>query len=508
MNQKMSTLVIFPLALLLFIFLFKKHKISSKKPTLPPGPKGLPFIGNLHQLESSSLGLNFHELSKKYGSLVFLKLGSRPTLVVSSAKMAKLVMKTHDIDFCNRPALTSLMKLSYDGLDQFFAPYREYWRHTKKISFIQFLSVKRIAMYYSVRKYEVTQMMKRISEQYVPSNKPVNLQSLLMCHASAIVCRTAFGRRFEEEGTERSMFQDPLREVQALMIAFFYTDYLPFLGGIIDKVTGMMARLEKLAKFLDGFYQSVVDEHLDPERQKLPPHEKDVVDALIDLKNDPYCSMDLSAEHIKPLIMNMLLAATDTVSSVTVWAMTALMKNPRVMKKVQEEIRKAYQGKGFIEEEDVQNLPYLKAVIKESMRLYPILPILFPRETMKEIEIEGYTIPNKTLVYVSAWAIHRDPETWENPEEFYPERFLGSDIDFKGQDFELIPFGSGRRICPGLNMGVATVELFLANLLYSFDWEMPEGVKREDIDVDVHPGLIQHKKNPLCLVAKTRIACV
>ncbi|KAL5102303.1 hypothetical protein RYX36_006630 [Vicia faba] len=158
--------------------------------------------------------------------------------------------------------------------------------------------------------------------------------------------------------------------------------------------------------------------------------------------------------------------------------MTTLMKNPRVMKKVQEEIRKTYEGKGFLEEEDVQKLPYLKAVIKETMRLYPILSILFPRETMKEIKIEGYTNPDKTLVYVSAWAIHRDPETWENPEEFYPERFLGSDIDFKGQDFELIPFGSGRRICPRLNMGVATVELFLINLLYLFDWEMPEEVKR------------------------------
>jgi len=304
------------------------------------------------------------------------------------------------------------------------------------------------------------------------------------------------------------MFQEPLREVQALMIAFFYADYLPFLGGIIDKVTGMTARLEKLATFLDGFYQSVYDEHLDPARKNLPPHEKDVVDALMDLKNDPYCSMDLSAEHIKPLIMNMLLAATDTVASVTIWAMTALMKNPRVMKKAQEEIQKAYGRKGFIEEEEIQTLPYLKAVIKETLRLYPILPILFPRETMKEMEIEGYTIPNKTLVYVSVWAIHRDPELYENPEEFYPERFVGSDIDYKGQDFELIPFGSGRRICPGLNMGIATVELFLANLLHLFDWEMPEGVKRADIDTDVHPGLIQHKKTPLILVPKTRNACV
>ncbi|CAI8585909.1 unnamed protein product [Vicia faba] len=469
MNQNMSPFVIFPFALFLFFFLFKKHK-TSKNPTLPPGPKGLPFIGNLHQLNSSSLGVNFYELSKKYGSLIFLKLGSRPTLVVSSAKMAKQVLKTHDIEFCNRPSLISHMKLSYNGLDQVFAPYREYWRHTKKLSFIQFLSVKRVTMYSSVRKYEVTQMMKKISEQYVPSNKLVNLHNLLSCHTSAIVCRTAFGRRFEEDGTERSMFHDLLKEAQELT--------------------------------------SIVDEHLDPERKKLHPHEEDVIDALIHLKNDPYCSMDLKSEHIKPLIMNMLLAGTDTIASVVVWAMTALIKDPRVMRKVQEEIRNVFGAKGFIEEEDVQKLPYLKVVIKETMRLYPSLPILLPRETMKECEIEGYKIPDKTLVFVNAWAIHRDPEAWKNPEEFYPERFVGSDIDFKGQDFELIPFGSGRRVCPGLNMGVVTVELLLANLLYLFDWEMPEGVKRDDIDFDNLPGLVQHKKNPLCLVVKTRITCV
>lgn len=506
MNKNMSPLLLLPFALLLF-FLFKKHKTSKKSTTLPPGPKGLPFIGNLHQLDSSALGLNFYELSKKYGSLIYLKLGSRQTIVVSSAKMAKQVMKTHDIEFCNRPALISHMKFSYDGLDQFFSPYREYWRHTKKLSFIHFLSVKRVVMFSSIRKYETTQMIKKISE-HASSNKVVNLHELLTCLTSAVVCRTAFGRRFEDEAAERSMFHDLLKEAQEMTISFFYTDYLPFVGGIVDKFTGLMSRLEKLFKILDGFFQSVFDEHIDPNRKKLPPHEEDVIDALIELKNDPYCSMDLSAEHIKPLIMNMLLAGTDTIAAAVVWAMTALMKNPRVMQKVQEEIRKAYEGKGFIEEEDVEKLPYFKAVIKESMRLYPSLPVLLPRETMKKCDIEGYEIPDKTLVYINAWAIHRDPEAWKDPEEFYPERFIGSDIDLKGQDFELIPFGSGRRVCPGLNMAIATVDLVLANLLYLFDWEMPEGVKWENIDIDGLPGLVQHKKNPLCLVAKKRIKCV
>ena len=182
--------------------------------------------------------------------------------------------------------------------------------------------------------------------------------------------------------------------------------------------------------------------------------------------------------------------------------MTMLMKNPRVMKKAQEEVRNLIQKKGFVDEDDVQKLPYLKAIVKETMRMQPASPLLVPRETIEKCGIDGFEIPPKTLVFVNAWAIGRDPEFWENPEEFSPERFIGSSIDFRGQDFQLIPFGAGRRICPGLYLGAAMVELTLANLLYSFDWETPAGMRREDIDTDSKPGLTMHKKNALCVLAR------
>ncbi|KAK6277980.1 hypothetical protein POUND7_018303 [Theobroma cacao] len=177
------------------------------------------------------------------------------------------------------------------------------------------------------------------------------------------------------------------------------------------------------------------------------------------------------------------------------------MKNPRCLKKIQEEVISLIGKKGFVNEDDIQNLTYLKAVIKETFRLQPIAPLLIPRETIRKCNIGGFEIPTKTLVYVNAWAIGRDPEAWENPKEFYPERFIGSSIDYKGLDFELIPFGAGRRGCPGIHMGVATVELVLANLLYKFKWEMPAGMSNDDLDFDVKLGLSVHKKNALCLVA-------
>ena len=199
------------------------------------------------------------------------------------------------------------------------------------------------------------------------------------------------------------------------------------------------------------------------------------------------------------------MAATDTSAAASVWAITALMKHPRVMKRAQEEIRNTFGNKGFIEEHDVQKLSYLKAVVKETLRLYLPAPLLVLRETNKDSILDGYEIAAKTIVYVNAWAIHRDPEAWKDPEVFYPERFLESDVDFKGNHFEFIPFGAGRRICPGLTMGVTNVELVVANLLYAFDWELPQGMKKEDIDTEVLPGITQHKKNPLCLVAKNYI---
>jgi cytochrome P450 len=182
--------------------------------------------------------------------------------------------------------------------------------------------------------------------------------------------------------------------------------------------------------------------------------------------------------------------------------MTALIKNPAVMKKVQQEIRSSRVKKDFLDEDDIQNFSYLKAVIKETLRLFLPNPLLVPRESREMCTIGGYQIPAKTIVYVNAWAIHRDFDVWKDPEEFYPERFLESPINFLGQDFEFIPFGSGRRICPGISMAVASLELILANILYSFDWELPHGLAKEDIDFERLPGIAQHKKNHLCLIAK------
>ncbi|CAI0419859.1 unnamed protein product [Linum tenue] len=251
-----------------------------------------------------------------------------------------------------------------------------------------------------------------------------------------------------------------------MFTSFFFSDHFPVLG-FVDKVTGLTGRLDKNFKEKDQSFK-----------------------------------FQLTLDHIKALLMNIFVGGSDTSAATVIWSMTYLMKNPVAMGKAQKEVRLAIGKKDFVNEQDIQQLPYLKAVVKETMRLQPPAPLLVPRESTQKCSLGGYEIPAKTAVHINAWAIGRDPEAWrENPEEFKPERFIGSSIDVKGADFELIPFGAGRRICPAIHMGLANVELSLANLICAFDWEMPAGARSQDLDMDVQPGLAMHKRNALCLVA-------
>ncbi|KAI3447311.1 hypothetical protein Pfo_003976 [Paulownia fortunei] len=493
-------MVLLLLALILpvvILFLFHRQK-RLREALYPPGPPGLPFIGNLHQFDTATPYIYLWQLSNKYGPLMSMKLGSVPVLVVSSPEMAKEVLKTNDLAFSSRPRVLGQDKLSYSGLDVAFAPYSDSWRELRKICVLHLLSNKQVQSFRPIREDEVFRMIRNLSAR-ASSGEVANLSVTMLSLTSTLICKIAFGKMQDEEGSERHRFDELMIESQAMQGGFFFSDYLPSFSWV-DKLSGMIARLDKISKDLDEFYQELIDERLDPSRPKsVNPN---ILDLLIQLKEEKSCSIDLTWNHVKAILMDIFVAGTDTGAATIVWTMTALMKNLTAMKKLQKDIRELIGAKGKVNEDDLPNLPYLKAVIKEALRLYPPAPLLLPRETLEKCNIKGYIIPPKTLVYINAWAIARDPEYWESPNEFQPERFLNTTVDIIGQDFQVIPFGAGRRGCPGISMGLATVELALANLLYSFNWELPSGMKKEDIDTEVLPGLTMHKKNPLCLVPK------
>nr|WMP39848.1 cytochrome P450 83B1-like protein [Physalis pubescens] len=489
------SLFVFLVIIIILSFLLPKAKRNGKN-ILPPGPLKLPFKGNFHQFDSVNPHTYFLKLSKKYGKIFSLKFCSTPVVVISSAKLAKEVMKTQDLTFCSRPSTLCQKKFSYNGQDIASSPYNDNWKELRKICVTHLFS--KVQYFVPIREDKpVSRMIKEISQQAVTS-RTTNLSSILISLTTTIICRVAFGIRYDEETRERRNFNELLKVTEEMLVSFFVSDFFPLFGWI-DNLSKKINILEKNFKDLDEFYEGLIEQHLSPPR----PHsmEKgDIIDLLLQLKKDKSTPIDLTLDNIKAIIMNMLVGGTNTSAATIIWAMTSLIANPNAMKKVQEEIRESVGKKSIVSEDDVQNLPYFKAVIKETFRLYPPAPLLVPRETMRNSVLEGYEIKAKSIIYVNAWAIARDPEIWENPEKFIPERFLNS--DFQGQNFELIPFGAGRRGCPAMTVGVATVELVLSNLLYAFDWELPCGMKREDIDTHVLPGLTMHKKKPLCLVPR------
>ncbi|KAI7739785.1 hypothetical protein M8C21_033870, partial [Ambrosia artemisiifolia] len=491
------------LLILSFIYLLPKLVKAKSNTTRPPGPLGLPFIGNMHQIDNSCLHTSFWKLSKSYGPIVSINIGFIPAIVVSSASLAKEILKTQDLTFCSRPLLHGIKKIGYNGRDVALSPYNKTWKEMRRIFSVYLFSPKRIQSSRYIREDEVSRAVKKIHGLAL-LNKNVNLSVISHIVMSTIVTRVGFGKRYED-GDESKEILRLLHELQATITNYFLSDLWPSskIASLIDRMMGKFYRLEKCFSELDSFYQELIDEHLHPQYSKSNEEDQDLIDILIQLKKDQVLDpFELTNDHIKAIITDILVAGTDNSAATLVWAMTSLMKNPKEMKKVQEEVRNVVGDKGKVDEDDLPKLTYMKAVVKEVLRLYPAAPLLIPRETNEDTIIHGYKIKKKTIVYVNALAIGRDPGSWENPEEFSPERFLNSDIGFKGSDFELIPFGAGRRICPGISMGVIEVELFLANLVYLFDWKLPDGMKKEDIDSEVMPGLTMTNKEDLCLLAQ------
>lgn len=497
LKELLSPSLILISIILAIVFQLIYTKTSSKvKLKLPPNPPKLPIIGNLHQLGSMP-HLALRHLAQKYGPIIHLQLGEVPTVVISSARLAKEALKTHDLALSSRPQLFSAKHLFYNCTNVVFSPYGPYWRSIRKICILELLSTKRVQSYSYVREEEAARLVRRIAESYPGTT---NLSKFLGLYANDVLCRVVLGRDFTEGGDyDRYDFRKMLEEYQELLGGFSIGDFFPSFE-FLHTVTGMKSRLERTFKSFDKFFDEVIKEHLDPEREK--GEHKDLVDVLLEIQMNGSAEMPLTMDNVKAIMLDMFAAGTDTTFITLDWGMTELIINPKVMKRAQSEVRSLVGDRKCVLEADLAQLPYLKAVVKEIFRLHPPVPVLVPRESIEDVTIEGYNIPAKTRLFINAWAIGRDPESWENPENFEPERFMNSDIDFKGQDFELIPFGGGRRSCPAINFGAATVELALAQLLHTFDWELPPGVRVEELDMSEVFGISMHKKSHFIVVAK------
>nr|XP_009595835.1 premnaspirodiene oxygenase-like isoform X2 [Nicotiana tomentosiformis] len=485
------------LLLLSLCFIIKEYKrYNNSKQNLPPGPRKLPLIGNLHQLlclGSSEFQphVALRNLADKYGPLMHLKLGQRLAVVVSSAEVAKELLSTHDLTFANRPQLLVGKIVWYDFSNIVFAQYGDFWRQMRKICNSELLGQRKIQSFFPMMFDEVSSLVMSIQEHDIGT--PINLSKRLSLMQFAITCKAAVGRTYSDQETLLMV----MREVVTSADMFSPEDLFPSMK-ILQLIGGLKKKLTKMHQKADHVVEEIIREHEIKRGTSVKPIEEDIVDVLLRLKESQDFPIPITRNNIKA---DMFVAGTTSTTTVTEWALSELVRNPRIMKKAQGEVRQVFKfGTERIDQTHIQKLTYLRMVIKETLRLHPPGPLSFPRESREECKINGYTIPNKTVVLVNLWAIGRDPKYWENPETFEPERFECSPIDITGTHFEYTPFGVGRRMCPGMPFGMAGVEVPLALLLYHFDWKLPNGMSPEEIDMAEKFSTSLERKNALCLV--------
>ncbi|KAJ0948494.1 putative cytochrome P450 [Helianthus annuus] len=457
---------------LLFALLVLRSYFSSSKShkNLPPSPPKLPLIGNLHQL-GLSMHAALHSMAQTYGPVMLLHFGTVPVVVTSSVEAFREIMKTQDITFANKPVTKILTKLAFDGKDIAFAAYGEHWRQVKSISVLHLLSNKRVQSYRQVREEEIAHMIKTIQGA---NGSVIDLSEIVTTLTNSVISRVAMGRRFEH-----SKIKPLLDRFLDLVGRFSFATYIPSLGWI-DILTGLDRKTNELIKEVNEFCEDVIREH--ENKKQSGDQDQDLVDILLEIQRDNSSGYHLERDVMKAVLFDMFVGGTDTTFTPIDWAINELLQNPRVMKELQQEAHKTGQGRSMIPEDDLDKMPYLKAVLKESLRLHPPAPILGPR----------------TRVMMNIWAVSRDPSIWEEPEKFRPERFLNTTIDYKDFDFEFVSFGAGRRGCPGINFSMVLNEFALANLVYKFNFALLPG---ECVDMTETLGLTIHRKFPTHVTA-------
>ncbi|KAF3453332.1 hypothetical protein FNV43_RR03772 [Rhamnella rubrinervis] len=505
----------FPILFTFFLFLFMVLKVSKRAKTtnsspsskLPPGPWKLPIIGNMHQLAGSPPHRGLRDLANKHGPLMHMKLGEVSTIVVSSPEIAKEVMKTHDINFASRPQTMATRIMSYNSTNLAFAPYGEYWRQLRKICFQELLNTSHVQSYQPIREEETSNLIKWIALN-AESGSAINLTEKVFSTTYNITSRAAFGKKCKEQ----DKFILALHEALEVSSGFDIADVFPSVS-FLQLITGMRSKLERLHQEIDRIMDIIINGHKEDKAKQESSLsndggdevkiEEDLIHGLLkfhDRGESGDHDFSLTIDNIKAVILDIFGGGSETSSTTVDWAMSEMIKNPRVMKKAQDEVREVFNRRGSIDEIGLNEMKYLKLVIKEILRLHTPVPLLLPRECREICEINGYGIPLKTKVLVNAWAIGRDPRYWCEPESFNPERFMDSSVDFKGTNFEYIPFGAGRRICPGISFGLINIELPLALLLYHFDWKLPNGMKHEDMDMTESFSITVRRKSDLHVI--------
>ncbi|KAJ6823707.1 isoflavone 2'-hydroxylase [Iris pallida] len=492
--------------LLTKLVLSNRNEKSTKTYNLPPSPPSLPIVGHLHFLKHP-VHRTLADLSSRHGPIVLLRLGPRRrSLVVSSPSLARECFTKNDVAFANRPLFPSGRHLTNGNTTLDVAPYGPHWRNLRRISTAEILSPARLHSFSSARADEVKSLLRRLcGSSSAGSYRRVDMKTSLFQLVLNVMMRMISGKRVADP-EEAGRFKEIVEEALYLGGESSVGDFFPGLwwldsGGVEKKSVGLKRRR-------DALLQALIEEQRknessgggDDDDDDVVEKRKSFIGAMLSLqKEDPEYYTD---ETIRGLMSTLLLGGTDTSAVTTEWALSLLLNHPEVMRKLQEEISAAIPPGRLLAESDLPNLPYLQCVISETLRVYPPAPLLLPHEASQDCTVGGYDVPSGTMLFVNAWAVHRDPAVWDEPDVFRPERFLEGDGVSKKES--VMPFGMGRRRCPGEGLATRMVGLTLGSLVQCFEWERVAA--EELVDMEEAPGLSMPKAKPLEALCRPREA--
>ncbi|KAJ9139920.1 hypothetical protein P3X46_030612 [Hevea brasiliensis] len=483
------------LLLVLFIFIIIMHfsSPSSKRQPLPPGPKAWPIVGNfLHIGKMPHISMTHY--AKAYGPLISLRLGTRVLIVGSSPMAAAEILKTNDRLLSARcvPKASPYQSQVLDRIALVWAPHcTDGWKSLRALCRTELFSAKKIELQASLREKQVAQMVKFLETR---QGKVVNIGEVVFTTVFNTLSNLLFSKDFiglEDKGVASGL-KNLIWKMMELGTAPNIADFYPILGGLDPQ--GLRRKSLKCVQEMFAIWEIYVKERRQKHGQDAPKN-----DFL-----DVFLANGFQDDQINWLVLELFSAGTDTTTTTIEWAVAELIKKKQVMRKVREELEREI-NKDYIHESNVSQLPYLNACIKETLRLHPPAPFLVPRRAVENCEVMNYTIPKDSQILVNVWAIGRDPSAWEDPLLFKPERFLGSHLDLKGRDYEFLPFGSGRRICPGLPMATRQLPLILASLIHCFDWSLENGEDRAELNTTEKFGITLQKEHPLLIVPKRKL---
>lgn len=490
--EMIALIVVVALATLAWYQLIGSMKMKGRK--LPPGPFPLPIVGNILDVSIAAPHVSFAQLSKKYGPLMSIRLGTLLNVIVTSPEMAKEIFTRPS--FTSRHIVEATRSHDHHKFALGMMPVAsEKWKAMRKICKEQVFGNHSLDASQHLRRQRLHQLVDYVQKR-CDSGRAVNIReaafTTMLNHMSATLFSTEDS---EFDSTSSSQLKEIMEGISDVVGLPNSADFFPILSrldpqGVRRGADLYFGRLIKIIKsYLDQRLESI---KANPNRQK----PNDLLETLVDISQGSDYSLDLN-DNIH-LLVDLLAGGTETSTITTEWVMTELLLHPEIVSKVKDELKGVVGDRKVIDEEDISRLPYLQALIKEIFRYHPAGPLLLPRSAVEDAELGGYFIPKGTQIFVNVWSIGRDPSVWPNPDAIEPERFLNKNIHYKGQSFELLPFGSGKRICPGLPLAHRIVHTTVAALVHNFDWKFAPGESVRN--KEIFSGAAMRRESPLMAI--------